>query len=104
VAGLRATTQVATTGPLTNEMASHLPMAASWRRSTRRPGWVSLNAFIIVMDEPTAFNGHAGEIVVLAGLVGSGRSEVARAEYFVSLGGEPPDRGIAPIPEIFHLD
>ena len=207
MAGLRATTQVATTGPVTNEMASHLPMAASWRRSTWRPGWVSLNASIIVMDEPTAalsahevdrlfeviemlrrdgaavlfishclqavfdvyervtvmrdgrhvftsplagpvaddlvqaivgrevvdrpvtggqqmgevvlaverlsregvfsdvsFNGHAGEIVVLAGLVGSGRSEVARAEYFVSLGGEPPDRGIAPIPEIFHLD
>ena len=51
---LRATTQVATTGPLANETASHLPMAASWWRSTGRPGWASLNASIIVMDEPTA--------------------------------------------------
>ena len=54
MAGLRATAQVATTGPLTNETASHLPMAASWRRSTGGPGWVSLNASIIVMNEPTA--------------------------------------------------
>ena len=32
------------------------------------------------------------------------RWQAEMAEYFVGLGGGPPDRGIVPIPEIFHLD
>jgi L-rhamnose mutarotase len=32
------------------------------------------------------------------------RWQAEMAEYFVELGGGPPDRAIVPIPEIFHLD
>jgi L-rhamnose mutarotase len=32
------------------------------------------------------------------------RWQAEMAEYFVGLGGGPPDRGIVPVPEIFHLD
>ncbi len=32
------------------------------------------------------------------------RWQAEMAEYFVGLGGGPPDRGIVPIPEVFHLD
>ena len=32
------------------------------------------------------------------------RWQAGMAGYFVGLGGGPPDRGIVPIPEIFHLD
>ena len=32
------------------------------------------------------------------------RWQAEMAEYFAGLAGGPPDRGIAPVPEIFHLD
>jgi L-rhamnose mutarotase len=32
------------------------------------------------------------------------RWQAEMAEYFVGLGGGPPDHGIVPVPEIFHLD
>ncbi|MGD0943812.1 MAG: L-rhamnose mutarotase [Acidimicrobiales bacterium] len=77
------------------------------REALRAAGWHNYSLFLDATGLLTGYFecedlGQAQQAMEAAPV--NARWQAEMAQYFVGLGGEPPDRGIVPIPEIFHLD